>query len=97
LIDNLSGRQLLSKAFAVLENSKRIGIEEDEDEKEEPEGSNTTSSRFEKKRQCIRKWTKDDITQKNVLFPKPDFSEYRNLSPVQLFELLLMMKLLNFL
>ena len=91
LID-LTGRQLRAPAEAVLASGDRIGGEIEECHTEE-----ITKRRKSSKEQRVRQWKKDDIVEKELLFPMPDVSEYRNMSCYQVTELFLDCEVISFL
>lgn len=96
LIGNLSSRQLRAGAETVLAGGRRIGgCDSDEDEAECEEQSNESpngSSCVEEKSadanlSSSTKWKNNDLVKSSAIFPDPNFTAYRDLSPVELFEL----------
>ncbi len=74
-IDNLSSLQLAAPAHAILQNGERIGFPETEP------AENLISYK-------TPIWNNElKLKSKTTLFPEPDYSSYRDLSPVDFFEL----------
>lgn len=99
LLDNLSGRQLQAAAEVVLQSGQRIGNDDfDEDNSELAsqgndnfdEEDNVPLSTFVKKKPISINWLKDsdlpDMTTQQI-FPQANFSNYRDKSAVEIFEL----------
>lgn len=82
LLDNLSGRQLQARAEAVFASGRRLGNNEDFDEEDDL----PLSHFIEKPVQWS--WVKDgDLHVTGTIFPEKDYTRYRNMTPMQLFEL----------
>lgn len=84
-VDNLGPRQLQAGAEVILASKNRLGSEPEinfspDDKPEEQEKSQILKT-------VIRDWKKDDLRSVSSVFPESDYSKYRNLSPVQCFEL----------
>ena len=98
LMDNLSGKQLQARAELVMDSGARVGNFDDLDDDDNiPE--DVPLSTFVNKKVENLKWLKqmDLLSQDNILSQEPDTSEYRNLSPVELFELFITDDIITFL
>ncbi|KAG5899499.1 hypothetical protein JTB14_015209 [Gonioctena quinquepunctata] len=82
-IDNLSGRQLRAQAEVRFVNKENMTAEPDL-----PTSSKlaSTSSHHPSSKNKYS-WISSDIQAQTRDFPEPDFKQYMDLSPVQLFEL----------
>ncbi|KAL3271658.1 hypothetical protein HHI36_022132 [Cryptolaemus montrouzieri] len=95
MTDNLSGRQLRARAEVKFANHVS-DIEETDTEIFAPSvdvPAFTVSSKYKKN----YSWVEGDLGAKNLEFPDPGFQEYRDLSPIQLFELFFDDAMINFL
>lgn len=96
LVDNLSRRQLLAAAELCLPNNERLTPIEDVDNIDEDkpiEGEESADIRnrdflktLKGKKYTNRTWIAGDLI-KTTNFQKPDYSEFNDLSPTDLFEL----------
>lgn len=98
LLDNLSGKQLLANAEVVMDSGRRLGNFDDLDEGEDIPDDVPVSLLF-KKIDGNFEWVKhaDLLCKEDTFFPQHDTSEYRNLTPVQVFELFLTDEITDFL
>lgn len=96
LIDNLSSRQLRAGAETVLADGRRTGgcdsdEDEGEDEQQGDKPPNISSGAGDESAGANLasgiKWKNGDLVKSSAIFPDPNFAAYRNLSPVELFEL----------
>jgi len=72
-----SGRQKKQSADPVAGSRPTEWLSSDESETEEPIMS---------KRKKVRHWVKEDLRSSEPVFPECDFSAFRDLTPVQMFE-----------
>ncbi|XP_067003927.2 uncharacterized protein [Anabrus simplex] len=79
LVDNLTGRQLSSKAEIVYTNNVRLGGCATDD----TEQADTSAK---KKKTNIYSWNKCNLLNQESVFPEPDYTLFRDKSPVQCFE-----------
>ncbi|KAJ8911109.1 hypothetical protein NQ315_003371 [Exocentrus adspersus] len=89
LIDNLSGAQLRAQAEVRLLNNDRIGGCSANDQTQEstpPQGQSSPPLQNMHKLEDFE-WIRGDLEPNNQNFPAPNYSQYQNMSPVQLFEL----------
>lgn len=75
LIDNISRRQLETTAHIILKNRVE---QEETGEKGEP--------KYKKRKKQHFIWENNDLVTPNVIFPVPNYSLFRNLSPIEIFE-----------
>lgn len=79
LIDNMSERQLETTAHIIMrkrDDAKEEGILEN------PEAA----SKKKKRKKQDFSWKKEDLFVSNSIFPNANYSSYRNLTPIQIFE-----------
>lgn len=95
-VDNLSGRQLRAGAEICRKNVNcSVGnLRDSNSEEPVPEDSPPKKKKCDGKgvKKKARKpctWVKSDLTDKTVLFPDSDYTAFRNLTPVEAFELFL--------
>lgn len=84
LVDNLNGRQLAAPALAV--HGKENDSDDDDDNDDRDAIPDVT--RFTLNRAVCKTWIDGDIESRND-FPKSDFSKYKDMSPVEIFELMI--------
>lgn len=76
LLDNLNGRHLETTAHIIMRNPDRAEQEE-----------NLPSESKNKKRKYKHfNWKNEDLSVPNVIFPEPNYSLFRNLTPIEIFE-----------
>ena len=75
LVDNLSGRQLRAGAIACFRNGNRIGEQD------------LLPANSDKKKKKKLTWDDKDIDAEQLIFPEPNYSEYKNKTPTELFEI----------
>ena len=78
LIDDLTGRQLRADAKIALRNGNRIS---NEDVLRAVHQTSSTPLH------ANNNWTRDDLVKLDHIFPEANLQQYRDLSPVQFFEL----------
>lgn len=87
-MDNLAGRQLLSGAEIVFSDGNRVGEGEPNDKLvQEQQRKDRPTKRLKTVRDQAT-WVKTDLSGGEPLFPEPDFSSFRGLSAVEIFELI---------
>lgn len=82
LVDNLSKRQLKSKAEIVFSDKTRI----DDFEKYKDRSQTEKEVKQKSKKRKLFSWKKADLQEDKTIFPEPDCSVYRNQTPLQIFE-----------
>lgn len=100
LLDNLSGRQLAANAEIIMESGARIGdfcVDEYDDIPEDVPLSLLVSSWRPKSDKHVWKKNVDLECVNEGLFPQPNYSDYRNMTPVQLFECFITDDIIDFL
>lgn len=95
IIDNLTGSQLRSNAEIVFGDGHRISASNDgnDDDEEDSiplleESPREPQPKRRKKNAEKLTWEKADTVNSESLFPETDYSMYRGLNPVDLFELI---------
>ena len=78
LIDDLTRRQLRADAKIALRNGDRISNEDELRGAHQPPSTPLHAN---------DNWTQDDLVPQDHIFPEANFQQYRDLSPVQFFEL----------
>ncbi|KAL3282454.1 hypothetical protein HHI36_005638 [Cryptolaemus montrouzieri] len=96
MIDNLSGRQLGARAEVKFANHGSDIEETDDEEIVAPSVDVPASTRSTKCKKNYS-WVERDLEAQNLEFPDPGFQEYRDLSPIKLFELFFDDEMINFL
>lgn len=103
MLDNLSGRQLQAGAEVIFQSGQRIGCDDFDETETTPQANNVNKipddhfdseddlplSTFVNFRPSTFTWLKDDdLLQCNPhVFPEKNFSKYRSLSAIEVFEL----------
>lgn len=82
-IDNLSGRQLRARAEVKFFNKENVTAEPEEPDL--PTSSVSASSYLPRSKKDYS-WISGDLQAQSIDFPKPDYKQFMDLSPVQLFE-----------
>lgn len=85
LVDNLSGRQSRSQAEIVFVDQRRLGNFEDNESKEQDQGPKRKQKRNKKKTKKFSR-KREDLLETISMFPEPKYSEYRNQTPLQIFD-----------
>lgn len=98
LLDNLSGKQLQARAELVMDSGVRVGNFDDLTE-EDDIPDDVPLSTFIRQNVTNFKWLKQMDLDSNdeILFPQSDSSKYRNMSPIELFELFMTDDIIDFL